>query len=363
KITKDLGFNLLILHKDQDIGEFIAQDTPSRYMPEEYVHKLSSAGVATINHLLPILQVRLEWPEEKMPVIVVGTRGEVPIARRDPKKPFLDLVPRGNIIMGSQLARKLDKQKGSSVKLLGHEFTIAKIHEPRGTKDDITVWVNLAEAQEMFGQTGRINAILALECNCASPDRLGDIRREVAAILPDTQVEEWRTKALVRAEARNRAAREGKESVTRTAVWAKEQVGAARENRAALRLEKEATAAWLVPLVMLGSVVWLGVLTFLNVRERSVEIGILRALGVKSMQVFALFLAKAALIGLLGALFGYLGGWALGALWGGEGLSYLFNPELLLAVLIAAPVVCCLAGWFPALVAARQDPAVILREG
>ena len=119
-------------------------------------------------------------------------------------------------------------------------------------------------------------------CNCESPDRLGDIRKEVAAILPETQVTEFQSQALARAEARNRAAQEAVDRVTSTAAWAKSVVAGARESRAALRIEKEATAAWLVPLVLLASVVWLGVLTFLNVRERNIEIGILRALGVKS---------------------------------------------------------------------------------
>ncbi|MDA7535622.1 hypothetical protein N9085_03060 [Akkermansiaceae bacterium] len=46
---------------------------------------------------------------------------------------------------------------------------------------------HLDEAQEIFGLENQINAILALGCNCASIDRLGEIRAEILAILPDLQ--------------------------------------------------------------------------------------------------------------------------------------------------------------------------------
>ncbi|MCX5771948.1 MAG: hypothetical protein NTZ09_16985 [Candidatus Hydrogenedentes bacterium] len=40
----------------------------------------------------------------------------------------------------------------------------------------------------------------------------------------------------------------------------------------------------------------------------------------------------------------------------------LFDWRLLAFVLVLAPLLACVASWLPALVAAQQDPAVILRE-
>ena len=82
----------------------------------------------------------------------------------------------------------------------------------RGNQDDITLWINLREAQQILGKEGRINAIQALECNCAA-DRLGQIRDDIGRVLPDTQVIEFSSQALARAEARNRAAAEAHESI------------------------------------------------------------------------------------------------------------------------------------------------------
>jgi putative ABC transport system permease protein len=134
-----------------------------------------------------------------------------------------------------------------------------------------------------------------------------------------------------------------------------------------MRAEKEAFAAWLIPLVMLGAAVWTGVLALTNVRERSAEIGILRALGVRSRQIMFVFLARALLVGLGGALLGYTVGFSVGVLASGfavttDAVGMLFEPVLLGLVAGAAPLLAALASWPPALAAARQDPAVVLRE-
>src|SRR5262249_25575046 len=178
----------------------------------------------------------------------------------------------------------------------------------------------------------------------------GDVRKEVAKILPDTQVIEKASQALTRAEARNRAAAEARASARRE-----------QEARASLRSRREEFAAVLVPLVLLRCTGWVGLLAFSHVRGRGGEIGILRALGLGSLRVFGLFLARAVLVGLLGALLGYAAGLLVGVLWGEGPASGVFDPLQLALVVAAAPVLCGLASWVPALLASRQDPAVVLR--
>jgi hypothetical protein len=328
KITKKLGFNILILPKDQNLGDLFAEDYAARTMPEEYVTRLAKSRLLTVRHLLPILQRKLKWPERERTILLVGTRGEVPIGHRTDEEPMMTLVPPGQIVLGYELHRSLGLKAG----------------------------INLAQAQELLGKPGEINGILALQCFCATP-QLDRVRAEVAAILPDTQVIEFQTNVLIRAETRQRAA-----------DTAAEALAAEKASRARLRREREGFAALLVPLVVVGAAVWVGLLAFSNVRERRAEIGILRALGVRRMQVFALFLSRAVLIGLLGAALGYgLGFWAGTAL--GEApadaptAAPLFDPALLLAVLLLAPLLSALASWLPALAAAQQDPAAVLSSG
>jgi putative ABC transport system permease protein len=355
KITKGLGFNVLILPKQQDLSDLFAQDYATNFMAEEYVERLAKSRVATIQHLLPSLQQKLKWPEFERTIILIGVRGEVPILHADPKKPILQPVPAGTMTLGSELHRSLKLKTGDKVKLLGREFTVGTLQPERGTKDDITVWISLAEAQQLLHRPGQINGILALECVCAA-DSLDKVRAEIGRVLPDTQVIEFQSQTLARAEARRRAAEEAQESIQRE-----------KENRARLRQERESFAAGFAAVVVGVSAALIAFLSFFNVRERRAEIGLWRALGVRMGRIMGLFLGRAALVGLAGAGLGYAPGLLLGAGWregsgGGATTALRLDPLLAVAVVLGAPLLAMLAGWLPSYLAAQQDPAEVLRQ-
>jgi len=342
RITLKLGFNVLILPKDQKLSDLYADDYASKYMPEEYATRLAKSRVATINHILPSLQQKVKWPETGRTILLMGVRGEV-YMRGAGQKPLLEPVQAGKIVLGCELHQSLNLKVGDKTRLMGREFTVAKLNDERGTKDDITAWINLAEAQTMLGKERLINGILALDCTCADA-RLPLIRAEIEKILPDTQVIEFASQAIARAETRNRASAETDAAIERE-----------KQGRARLRSERESFAAVLVPLVVLGCAVWIGFLALANVRERRGEIGVLRALGVRARQILWLFLGRAVAMGVAGACLGYAAGQT--AIAGAE-----FNAPLLAAVLAGAPLLSALASWIPALLAAQQDPADILRQ-
>jgi len=354
KIMKALGFNLLILPAGQSLEEFYAEGRVTADMPEQYATKLAGAGLMTINHLLPALERSIRWPEQdQRPVVLVGMRGEVPLARGEP---MMVPVPPGSAVIGDGIRRSLALKVGDSITLLGRKFAVDSCLPERGTKDDITIWIGLRQAQEMLGARGRINSILALQCLCEGSD-IASIRRDVGRLLPGVQVIELASKTRTRAEARGRAA-----AAAKTAIEAE------RVHRARLRRDQESFMAWLLPLVTLGAAIWIGLLASMNARERTPEIGILRALGLRSRQIAAIFLARAALAGLVGAVVGYGVGFAVGLLSGetaagAPGAAALFMPGLLGLVVVAAPVVAGVASLSPAVVAARHDPAAILRNG
>src|SRR5207247_8740274 len=112
--------------------------------------------------------------------------------------------------------------------------------------------------------------------------------------------------------------------------------------------------------------VLVGFLAVVNVQDRIGDIGILRALGVGTRQVFGLFLAKAVIAGAIGGLLGYALG-TVASLWLGETSAegwakVAFSGTMLAGALLAAPLLCALASLLPAVRAARQDPALILPQ-
>src|SRR5205807_3047975 len=77
KITKNLGFNLLILPRHQSLSDLYADDFAAKTMPEEYAQRLAKAKVLTVNHVLPTLQQKIKWPEQaNRTILLTGVRGE-----------------------------------------------------------------------------------------------------------------------------------------------------------------------------------------------------------------------------------------------------------------------------------------------
>jgi hypothetical protein len=374
RLMLELGYNVLILDEQEDRAEFLSTHQPTRLMDEAVVEKLARSRKLLVQHLLPTLQQRLRWPEKDLPIVLIGTRGEVPLSHFDPKKPMIAAVPDGSLVAGSLVAERAGLAVGRTVTLLGREFTVSLVHERRGNDDDITVWVPLAEAQRLLDRPGKIHAILALGCLCV--ERLpGDkyhvrelysaeeLERLVREVVPTVQVI-----VLERAAAIRRA--------TRAAAGhrAQEFLQVQEAGRASLTAEREALAAWVIPLVVIGGVVWVGLMALGNVRARRSEIGILRALGLGAGKMATIFLGRAVVVGLAGAVPGYAVGFVLAVVWdarqagqgalagGPAGLAALFGPGLLAGVLVLAPLLAAAASLVPALLAAQQDPADILRE-
>src|SRR5262249_37287693 len=125
--------------------------------------------------------------------------------------------------------------------------------------------------------------------------------------------------------------------------------------------------AILIPLAVTGAALGLVLLALGNVRERRIEIGLFRSLGLRSSQIYGLFLGRAALLGLVGAVTGWLAGGLVAWCWGDvsdltDGAEWLLDPWIWAGPLAAAPLLAALASWAPACLAVRQDPAVVLRE-
>jgi putative ABC transport system permease protein len=232
---------------------------------------------------------------------------------------------------------------------------VEKCENELGTKDDISIWMHLADAQELLNKPGAINEILIIE-HLSLWGNLTEVRRRMAGVLPDCQVVEIASETLSRAHARIKIAEEAQASIEQE-----------KEKRDLLHTARRSAMAKLLPLSFLASAVWIGLLMYLDVRERAPEIGVLRAIGFRAAGVRALVLSKACLLGVAGGVAGFAVGTAVAILlevqtqagtamgWG----NTLAHLGLAQGMGIAA---CVVGSWLPAQVAAAMDPAELLRN-
>ena len=359
KAMLELGFNILILPENQDVSDWYTKDYGETYMPEQYVDKLAGSGLIIVRHFLPILQSKVEWEEKDIEILLIGTRGEVPNLDKPPREPMVDPVSEGTVKLGYQLHQKFDLNKGDAIQLKGRKFVVNECYKERGNKDDISAWIHLDEAQELMNRQGVINAIMALECLCQGEVELAELRDKITGILPGTQVIERGSRALARAEARLKLKKRARQAIQ-----------SEKQHRQELREVREDITSILIPVIFIASGIWVAFLGLLNSRARREEIGILRAMGVPVRKILQVFLSKYLIVGVFGGIVGFLGGLLSGFIFSRflEG-SFIWidlgMPLLLWLIVLSiagAAILSVIAGWIPALTAARQDPAEILHR-
>ena len=355
KIMEEYGFNLIILPKGQNLDDFYDRGYALEFMPEDYVDRLAQSNFVSIRHLSPVVEQKIRWPEElNRTIFLFGTRGEVPFAEKAPEElPLLTPVPPGSVILGYELWNSLNLKVDDEVKLLGETFKVSKLHPQRGSKEDITVWIDLKTVQRLLGKENQINAIQTLKTYASGLD-FKSIKEDITQILPDTQVVVLENKVTTMAKARDRAR-----------TTAEVSLETERQHRLKLRGELKTFASWLIPFVIIASMVLIVFLTLSNLRQRRGEIATLRALGYRSDQILYVFLAKAFFLGLIGTLIGIIVSFfvvmiALAS--PAQEIAKLFSIPMLIGVLVGVPILSILASWVPVILATHEDPATILRE-
>lgn len=334
RLMLSLGFNLHIIPKDTNMNEFLLTGLPDKTMPEQYTEKLASQKKISYNHLMATLQKKITW--RGLDVVLTGLAPEVsPPGRKMP--PMKDPIERGNLYVGYRVAKALGLNESDVVEIKGTTFKVADCLAESGGTDDIRIQCNLRDAQEILDLPGQISEIRAVDCLCFAPtdDPASILRKEIGSLLPEAQV--FHTRAIASARAKTR-------QMVRNLF------------------------AVIVPFVVIACGVWIGVLAIMNVRDRQQEIGIMRALGYGSGRITLLFLGKAIIIGLLGAIIGYFVGTVLALIFGPDIFELIpktmIKPDLslLLYCLVFAPVFAAISSFIPAMIAVTYDPAVTLRE-
>jgi putative ABC transport system permease protein len=335
RVTRDIGFNLRIIPKETDMDRFWATGYSEHTMPEETVGRFAKYDKVflSFNHLVATLQRRFALGGKEVLLTGLATTITAPEQRG---RPMGYEIKRGTVIAGHTVAQRLGLKKGSSLELGGKRFTVDRTLVESGTDDDIRVFGALADVQTVLGLEGRINEIKAIDCLCltADQDPMKILRAELEKALPEAKVIQLRAIADARAKQRQTADR---------------------------------YFGFMSPFLLVVCAGWVGVLAVLNVRERRVEIGVLRALGHGSGRVAGLFLGKASLIGLIGGG----AGWALGT-W----LALRFGPDIFrvtakaiqaeprlgLWAMLLAPALAAVASFIPTMLAVTVDPAETLRS-
>ena len=349
--SKSLGFNIFIYNGSQELGDFYNTDTSTHFLTEPQADVLAKSGFELLNHHLPVLRERFHWKEYGGDVIIGGIKGEIFIKRKWQKPLEVELKP-SEVHLGHALAKKLSVEKGAKVMVLGKSYDVTQVREHLGSKDDITLYMNLGDAQSVLNRPGQISGVLAISCNCAAGD-VDPIRRGVQRLIPEADVVEF----VVRSKARQQA----RQAVAKTSSAELKDIS---NSRGDLRLSLSRFSFLFSLFMGLATLVLLVFLYGSNANDRRGEISILKTLGLSTCSIYGLFFAKASVLSLIGCIVGVLLSCSISLCFikPDLGISLLDFTPLAAIVIASGWAMSFLASWLPARSAVRQDPAVVLSE-
>ena len=333
-IMKNMGHNLLILPKSADpVDAYLCTDQQELFS-DEVTHQMARQMQLASRYYASVLQAR-----EIVGGKTLFLTGIQPVHRRDEtaeKSHLVREIKPGRARLGQAAARVLEVAAGDSVTLRSHRFVVEEVYPTQGTIDDYRLYVPLADCQQLLGEPGRINAILAFLClHGTSQDGVSRYQKQkMEELFGDFQV------------------------VTQLRI---------AQGRYLARMTTNRYLFYLLAIVFWITVVVIAMTGFQEVSERRREVGILLAMGARYPAIAGLYAVKLLILAVVAATAGFL----IGSLLSQELLSGVltFNTrpvtfiwEQCPRVLGLACLAVGLAAVLPIVKLVRMDPNVILTE-
>ena len=314
-----LGSNMLVLPRDQDVGDFHLQRFGTSVLPDASPAILRSSEIASD---IRGSQARLygHIVVGGQDVLLVGEEGDWP------PSPVVGTAP---AMMSPSAASRLGFRPGSLIELPGANLSVAGVMDrpPDGLEDAILV--PLVTAQQILGQPGAINALRLAGCWCRID--VAALGAEVERMLP------------------------GSRAITVAGV---------------VKAQKGAVATmgrYAVALLIVGSLaVACIVAAFVAAQARRArrDLGLLAAVGVAPSVVAGLFIVSAAVAGAAGGLAGYLAAVPATRWLSARTLGAAVSPtlDLFAFAVVGAGLVAAAAAALATRRAVALDPSEVLRE-
>ncbi len=317
-----------------DVQKLTMEDIPKIYSSsvQEYINIVSPKLVGAVHvGKQKVLMVGVETKKEftQKPWFVLKQQAGLTTGEKVGELALLD-VPEDGLVLGSSAAEALKVGVGDELIVNNETFHVFGILNELGSEEDGLVYANLNVVQNLLNRPQELSMIeVSAYCNSCP---IEEIAMGLEEALQNTQVIPMRQVALYR----------------------EETIG-------------QFSAFGLVLSGMVLLVAALVVLTTMisSVNERTREIGIFRAIGFRRTHIMQIIFLEAGMVSILGGVVGYFMG-SFAAIYAGPYLAQIqgnipFQKELFLPAVGISTGLAILVSAYPALKAARLDPAEAIR--
>ena len=269
----------------------------------------------------------------------------------------------GVVLLSENNTKFFDAGVGDTITILGKTFEVVGVHGSSGVSDRTTLYMNLSDAQALTNNTGYITSLEVFACSSAVvtevANAISSLHPELSVVTAQQRLEQLQAMQT----SYNTALQNAESTLSQTQTTAFEEIVVA-----------VAATSLIVLFVMLYTV-----------RERTKEIGTLKAIGFSNWTVMSQFMLEGVLLSLMAGVVGiaiasvaaptlsslllpsvnpFGGSVRLGANAGASNSSaatIAINPQLMLLAFGAAALLGALGSLYPAWRASRTRPAEAMR--
>ncbi len=317
-----------------DVQNLTLEDVPKIYESSvsEYINIVSPKLIGAVNvndqkSLIVGIQTKQEFTQKRW--FTLALQDGVEASEKVGDLALLD-ISEDSLILGASAARALKLNVGEEVSINGQIFKVFGVLQELGSEEDGLIYANLGIVQSLLNRPGELSMIeVSAYCNNCP---IEEIVMGLDEALPNGRAIALRQAALFR-----------EETIEQFALF-----GYALSGMVLL------IAALMVLTTMLSSI-----------NDRTREIGIFRAIGFRRSHIMSIIFLEAGIISIFSGLVGFISG-SLLAKYVGPYLAQIQGDipvrlELLLPAILLSVGLAILGSTYPALKAARMDPAEALR--
>lgn len=331
----EMGSNMSMSQEiNYDVQRLTMDDLPKIYESEvsEYINIVSPKLIGAVevsNQKTLIVGIEPKAEFMQKPWFSLKEQSGIKYGEKISELAFVELSEEA-VIVGSSAAKAFGIKAGESIKLNEQTFSVFGVLNETGGEEDGLIYAKLAVVQTLLNRPSELSMIeVSAYCN-ACP--IEEIAMGLEKALPNSRVIPLKRAALFREETIDRFSSFG---------------------------------LGLSGIVLLIAVMILFKTMLSSINERTREIGIFRAIGFRKMHIVSIIFIEGGLISLVGGIVGFLLGSIL-AVYTGPYLAQIqgeiaIQTGLLLPSILLSAVLTSIASAYPALKAARLNPAEALR--
>lgn len=243
--------------------------------------------------------------------------------------PMADITSGGGV-HANHIQEKVFRIVRDQLQIGGNEFRVAGVLTPTGGSEDQMIFGSLSRFQTLLGKPDQLSMIEVSALCIGCP--VEDIVKQISTQLPNAKVSALQQSVRARAETVN-------------------------------RLTRFASAVSVVVLLIGGLMVFTTMMG--SVIERTKEIGVLRAIGLRKKQIINELMIEVVAISTVGGLVGWIAGmlisWVILPYFSQSGLKLEFDPVVALGAVGVAILIGAGSSIYPAIRASRLDPSEAIR--